>query len=190
MKTILHLEQAGEADRFVFGFEESSGFLAGTHARDKDAVVASMLLCELAADVRARGKTLLEEREDLYARYGYYVAQVDSHVFPGQAGAAQMQAFLEALRQEPPAALAGLAITDFFDYRERTLTHADGAVEPLTLPRSNVLAFRMGERVQVIARPSGTEPKLKLYYSAAADNREEARAIIAALQAEFASRLK
>ncbi len=189
-ETILHLEQAGEADRFVFGFEESSGFLAGTHARDKDAVVASMLLCEWAADVRSRGRTLLEEREALYTRYGFYMAQVDSQVFPGQAGSAQMQAFLESLRQHPVRTLAGLDVTECFDYEARTLTHADGRVEPLTLPRSNVLTFRAGDQAQVIARPSGTEPKLKLYYSASAPAREQALERIAAMQAQMAALLE
>lgn len=189
-ETILHLEQAGEAERFVFGFEESSGFLAGTHARDKDAVVAAMLLCELAADARTRGLTLLEEREALYARFGFYVAQVDSQVFPGQAGAVEMQAFMEQLRQNPPAELAGMAVTERLDYRERTHTFADGRVEPLTLPRSNVLCFRMGDKVQLIARPSGTEPKLKLYYSAAADTRKAAHDMVAALREEMSRRLK
>ena len=185
-ETILHLEQAGEAGRFVFGFEESSGFLAGTHARDKDAVVAAMLMCELAADARVRGQSLAQELDALYARYGYYVGQVDSRVFPGQEGAAEMQAFMESLRQNPPQVLAGLPVTARCDYRARVLTRADGTEEPITLPRSNVLRFQMGEKVQVIARPSGTEPKLKLYYSAAAETREAATAIIEALRAEFA----
>ena len=185
-ETILHLEQAGEAGRFVFGFEESSGFLAGTHARDKDAVVAAMLMCELAADARVRGQSLAQELDALYARYGYYVGQVDSRVFPGQEGAAEMQAFMESLRRNPPQVLAGLPVTARCDYRARVLTRADGTEEPITLPRSNVLRFQMGEKVQVIARPSGTEPKLKLYYSAAAETREAATAIIEALRAEFA----
>ena len=185
-ETILHLEQAGEAGRFVFGFEESSGFLAGTHARDKDAVVAAMLMCELAADARIRNQSLAQELDALYARYGYYVGQVDSRVFPGQEGAAEMQAFMESLRRNPPQALAGLPVTARCDYRARVLTRADGTEEPIALPRSNVLCFQMGEKVQVIARPSGTEPKLKLYYSAAAETRAAAAAIIEALRTEFA----
>ncbi len=188
-ETILHLEQMGEEGRFVFGFEESSGYLAGTHARDKDAVVASMLLCEMAADARARGRSLLEEREALYEKYGFYVSQVDSTVFPGQSGAAEMMAFMESLRNAPPAELAGMAVTERLDYQQRVHVRADGSTVALTLPQSNVLAFRMGDRTQVIARPSGTEPKLKLYYSAADATRESARATIEALQKEFAGRL-
>ncbi len=188
-ETILHLEQAGEEGRFIFGFEESSGYLAGTHARDKDAVVASMLVCEMAADARARGKSLLEEREAMYEKYGFYVSQVDSTVFPGQSGAEEMMNFMESLRTAPPKELAGMTVTERLDYQERIHVKADGSTEPITLPRSNVITFRMGDRIQVIARPSGTEPKLKLYYSAAGDSREAARAAITALQAEFAARL-
>ena len=97
---------------------------------------------------------------------------------------------MEQLRQNPPAELAGMAVTERLDYRERTHTFADGRVEPLTLPRSNVLCFRMGDKVQLIARPSGTEPKLKLYYSAAADTRKAAHDMVAALREEMSRRLK
>jgi len=184
-ETILHLEQAGEENRFVFGFEESSGFLAGTHARDKDAVVASMLLCEMAADAKRRGVTLLQERERLYEEYGYFVGQVDSRVFPGQKGAETMRAFMEKLRQEPPETLAGMHVASCSDYQLQTTRYASGKEETITLPKSNVLAYRLLPMAQVIIRPSGTEPKLKLYYSAAADFRVGAEIQIEVLRGFF-----
>lgn len=171
---IAHLEAEGHPERFIFGFEESYGYLVGGYVRDKDAVVASMLICEMAAWYKGRGKNLGEALDDLYAQYGYYFNKVDSYTFPGSDGMAKMAALMETLRTELPIAIAGRPVTGHTDY-EAGKRYEDGEGETSTgLPASNVMEFRLGKEGSLVARPSGTEPKLKFYYSLRAADRSTA----------------
>ena len=166
-------EQTGDKE-FVIGYEESYGYLVGTHARDKDAVVASMLICEMAAWYKGQGKNLGEALDDLYAQYGFYFNKVDSYTFPGSDGMAKMAALMETLRTELPIAIAGRPVTGHTDY-EAGKRYEDGEGEtPTGLPASNVMEFRLGKEGSLVARPSGTEPKLKFYYSLRAADRPTA----------------
>ena len=171
---IAHLVAEGLPERFIFGFEESYGYLAGGYVRDKDAVVASMLICEMAAWYKGQGKNLGEALDDLYAQYGFYFNKVDSYTFPGSDGMAKMAALMETLRTELPIAIAGRPVTGHTDY-EAGKRYEDGEGEtPTGLPASNVMAFRLGKEGSLVARPSGTEPKLKFYYSLRAADRPTA----------------
>ena len=171
---IAHLEAEGHPERFIFGFEESYGYLAGGYVRDKDAVVASMLICEMAAWYKGQGKNLGEALDDLYAQYGFYFNKVDSYTFPGSDGMAKMAALMETLRTELPIAIASRPVTGHTDY-EAGKRYEDGEGEtPTGLPTSNVMAFRLGKEGSLVARPSGTEPKLKFYYSLRAADRPTA----------------
>ena len=171
---IAHLEAEGHPERFIFGFEESYGYLAGGYVRDKDAVVASMLICEMAAWYKGQGKNLGEALDDLYAQYGFYFNKVDSYTFPGSDGMAKMAALMETLRTELPIAIASRPVTGHTDY-EAGKRYEDGEGEtPTGLPASNVMAFRLGKEGSLVARPSGTEPKLKFYYSLRAADRPTA----------------
>ncbi len=171
---IAHLEAEGHPERFIFGFEESYGYLVGGYVRDKDAVVASMLICEMAAWYKGQGKNLGEALDDLYAQYGFYFNKVDSYTFPGSDGMAKMATLMETLRTELPIAIAGRPVTGHTDY-EAGKRYEDGEGEtPTGLPSSNVMEFRLGKEGSLVARPSGTEPKLKFYYSLRAADRPTA----------------
>lgn len=171
---IAHLEAEGHPERFIFGFEESYGYLAGGYVRDKDAVVASMLICEMAAWYKGQGKNLGEALDDLYAQYGFYFNKVDSYTFPGSDGMEKMAVLMETLRTELPIAIAGRPVTGHTDY-EAGKRYEDGEGEtPTELPASNVMEFRLGKEGSLVARPSGTEPKLKFYYSLRAADRPTA----------------
>ena len=170
------LERAGEAERFLFGFEESCGYLSGAHVRDKDAVNASMLCCEMAAWYRAQGLTLAQAMDALYARFGCYRNELQSVSLPGEDGMERMARIMAALRAGAPETLAGEAVTQVRDYL--------GGIG--ALPKSDVLEFRT-EHVKVIVRPSGTEPKLKLYYAAHADTTDAARALCAAARRDMSA---
>ena len=171
---IAHLEAEGHPERFIFRFEESYGYLAGGYVRDKDAVVASMLICEMAAWYKGQGKNLGEALDDLYAQYGFYFNKVDSYTFPGSDGMEKMAVLMETLRTELPIAIAGRPVTGHTDY-EAGKRYEDGEGEtPTGLPVSNVMEFRLGKEGSLVARPSGTEPKLKFYYSLRAADRPTA----------------
>ena len=182
------LEAAGQADRFIFGFEESYGYLAGTHVRDKDAVVASMLICQMARDYKARGLDLVEALEQLYARYGYHRNATISLEYPGAAGAEKMAAIMERLCAEPPTELAGLPVTACVDYHEGVAMPLVGSTGPAgapdtpqTLPAAAVFEMQLEGGSKVIVRPSGTEPKIKAYLFAAAPTEEAADALLGQL---------
>lgn len=172
------LERAGEAERYLFGFEESYGYLSGPHVRDKDAVNAALLCCEMAAWYRAQGMTLAQAMDALYEKFGYYRNELQSVVLPGEDGMERMSAMLTALRAAPPHTLAGERVTRVRDYL--------GGLD--SLPASDVLELRTAH-VKVIVRPSGTEPKLKLYYSAHARTMAEAAALCAAARRDMSARL-
>ena len=176
---IAKLEEAGEEDRYLLGFEESYGYLSGGYVRDKDAVDGSMLICEMAAWYRAQGKDLGEALDEMYEKFGRYLNQVDSYTFEGADGMARMAGIMESLRKEPPKAMAGVPVTAVTDYQ--TACPDVGGVK---MPPANVLSYTVGEG-SVIVRPSGTEPKLKVYYSIKAPGLPEAKAQKAAIQADI-----
>lgn len=174
---ITNLETQGRADDFIMGFEESYGYLAGTHARDKDAVVGSMLICEMAAYYKTQGKTLLEVMADIYAEFGYYCNTVKSYEFDGEAGMKKMQSIMDDLRKDPPKDLGGAQIVYTADYEtsvEKDLN--TGAQNKIELPKSNVLAYKAENGNGLIVRPSGTEPKIKAYITAIGTDKASAQA--------------
>lgn len=183
---ILELEQNGEQNRFVFGFEESCGYLKGTYARDKDAVVASMLVCEMAASLKLQGKTILDAMNDIYSTYGYYLAHVQSIELTGADAMEKAAKMMADLRGAVPETIGGVKVTAVRDYRSGVAKDLiNGAESPIYLPKSNVLEFLLGEKGSVIARPSGTEPKVKFYYTAVGETKEDAQDLLAALMKQM-----
>ena len=183
---ILALEQKNEENKFIFGFEESCGYLKGTYARDKDAIVASMLVCELAASMKMQGKSILDALEDVYAKYGYYLAYVQSIELTGADAMEKAANMMAELRANAPASIGGAAVTGIRDYKSsiaKDLT--TGAETVIDLPKSNVLEFLLGDKGIVIARPSGTEPKIKFYYTAVGETKESAKALLDACVAQM-----
>jgi phosphoglucomutase len=188
---ITQLEAKGEADRFIVGMEESYGYLSGIHARDKDAVVASTLICEMAAYYKAQGKGLYQVMQELYAKHGMYLSTLLNYGFEGAAGMQKMAQIMDNLRANPPKAFGGLEVLAVADYKTGLVTDVKtGAQTPITLPRSNVLAFSLPNDNKVIARPSGTEPKIKFYLTAVAESRAEAEAVTALLKADVEAFMK
>ena len=158
------LEKKGEENRFVFGFEESYGYLGGTYVRDKDAVIASMLICEMVAYYKSQGKNLIEVLDGLYKKYGYYICAQKSFTCEGESGMKQIKGMMEALRNETPTEINGSTVVKFDDYETSVSRDIkNGGEKIITLPRSNVLCFYMEDGCSLIVRPSGTEPKIKLY---------------------------
>lgn len=169
-EVIFGLEQQGEGERFIFGFEESCGYLSGGYVRDKDAVDASLLLVEMASVYKLEGKTLLDVLEDIYRRHGIYKNTVDSFAFEGADGMAKMAAIMQGLRENPPEMIGGKAVPVRTDYAVST-RYENGVPTPIALPKSDVLEYELDGGCSVIVRPSGTEPKIKIYYSLVADSR-------------------
>lgn len=153
---IASLEAAGEVDRFIFGFEESYGYLAGPYVRDKDAIIGSMLICEMAAYYRSIGSSIKERLEEIYAKFGRYLNKVDSFEFPGLSGMDKMTGIMESLRKNPPKEIAGYPVQKVTDYKKP---------EETGLPAANVLIFSLEGGATVVVRPSGTEPKIKTYFT-------------------------
>jgi len=183
---ILTLEEKGEENKFVFGFEESCGYLKGTYARDKDAVVASMLVCEMAADLKMQGKTVLDALEDIYEKYGFYLAHVQSIELKGADAMEKAAAMMASLRCDVPAAIGGAKVTAVNDYSVSLAKNLEtGEETPINLPKSNVLELIMGQQGSVIARPSGTEPKVKFYYTAVGKTKADAKALLDAMIAQM-----
>ena len=161
---ILGFEQSGKGS-YLFGFEESYGCLIGTYARDKDAIVATMALCEAAAYYKTQGKTLWDAMIEMYEQFGYYKDAIQSVTMKGIEGLQKIQEIMNSLRQNPPAEFAGHKVVAVRDYKADTITDvATGAVEPTGLPNSNVLYYELTDDAWVCVRPSGTEPKVKFYY--------------------------
>ena len=178
------LKDAGEEDRFLMGFEESYGYLVGTHARDKDAIVATMLCVEMASWYAARNMDLYEAMDVLYQRYGYYLNGVVNAAYPGAEGAAKMAQIMSSLRKNPLEMVGNYKVVDVTDYAEfAEMPRVSGLQKeaPQTLPASNVIEYRLEGDNKVIFRPSGTEPKVKAYLFANGKTREEAEARIAEL---------
>ena len=164
---IAQLEAAGEVDRFIFGFEESYGYLAGPYVRDKDAVIGSMLICELAAYYRSIGSSIKQRLEEIYKEYGRYLNKVDSFEFPGLSGMDKMAGIMSGLRTNPPKDFAGKKVVKVMDYTKP---------EETGLPAANVLIYSLDDGSTVVVRPSGTEPKIKAYYTTLGKDLAEAEA--------------
>lgn len=177
------LEQKGEQDRYIFGFEESYGYLAGSYVRDKDAVVASMLICEMAAFYRAQGLTLIDVRKKMYEEYGNYCNMLSTFEFDGAEGMQKMSAIMDKMRTEVPAEVAGAKVVALADYENSVKKDlVAGTSKEILLPKSNVITFYLEDGATIIIRPSGTEPKIKIYYTTIGKTREEA----VATQAKYA----
>ena len=184
---ILNLEEKGEENMFVFGFEESCGYLKGTYARDKDAVVASMLVCEMAASLKLQGKTILDALDDLYSTYGYYLAYVQSVELTGADAMEKAANMMADLRENVPATIGGAKVTAVRDYKiSKAKNVVTGEESVIDLPKSNVLELLLGDKGSVIARPSGTEPKVKFYYTAVGETKAEAQKLLDACVAQMA----
>ncbi len=171
---ILNLEMVGQQERFIFGFEESYGYLAGPYVRDKDAIVASMLICEMAAYYRSIGSSMKEQLESIYRKFGRYLNKVDSFEFTGLSGIHKMAGIMEGLRKNPPAEIGGYKVVKVTDYLKSSETG---------LPVANVLIYTLEGGATVVVRPSGTEPKVKAYYTTLGKDLQEAEAQKAQLSA-------
>lgn len=166
------LESKHEQACFIFGFEESYGYLSGSFVRDKDAVNASLLICEMVAYYKYQGKSLLDVLDTLYLQFGYYQSRLLTFAFEGSTGFAKMSGLLASLRETKPALIAGLAVEAVADYQSSVSTSAKGEQETIYLPKSNVLRFFLAGGNEAVVRPSGTEPKLKIYLNVTADSKE------------------
>ena len=164
---IAQLETAGEVDRFIFGFEESYGYLAGPYVRDKDAIIGSMLICEMAAYYRSIGSSIKQRLEEIYAEYGRYLNKVDSYEFPGLSGMDKMAGIMQGLRENPLTEIGGYKVVKVTDYKKP---------EETGLPAANVLIYALEGGATVIVRPSGTEPKIKTYFTTIGKDLAEAQA--------------
>ena len=164
---IAQLESAGQVDRFIFGFEESYGYLAGPYVRDKDAIIGSMLICEMAAYYRSIGSSIKERLEAIYAKFGRYLNKVDSFEFPGLSGMEKMAGIMDGLRKAPPAEIGGYKVVSVTDYKD---------TEKTGLPAANVLIYALEGGATVVVRPSGTEPKIKTYFTTLGKDLAEAQA--------------
>ncbi len=185
------LEEKGEENRYIFGFEESYGYLSGGYVRDKDAVDASMLICEMAAYYRTQGITLLEARENMYKKYGMFYQTLYSFTFEGESGMFKMNDIMSTLRNDPPAEIAGLKVVRFDDYKTSISKDiASGAETEITLPKSNVLAFFLEGGNKAIVRPSGTEPKIKTYLTAIQPTKDEAVVLEQKIYNDFSKHFK
>ncbi len=188
--TILSLEQQGRAHEVVFAFEESCGFLKGTYARDKDAQVACMLACELAAACKLDGLNVVEKLELLYQKYGYYRTKVVSVELDGEEGKQRCVDFIDSLRETPFAEIGGIPVTRIADYRDGIAQDCKtGKKTQLNFPSSNVLSYELGPCGQVILRPSGTEPKLKIYLFAANVSEEVATQSLCAMLTDVSAHM-
>lgn len=178
---ILNFEQSGKG-HYLFGFEESYGCLIGTHARDKDAIVATMALCEAAAYYRTQGKTLWDAMIEMYEKYGYYIDDIQTITLKGIEGLEKIQEILSTLRENTPAKIGKYEVLSARDYQLDTVKDMKtGAVTPTGLPKSNVLYYDLSEDAWLCVRPSGTEPKVKFYYGVKGENLEDAKALSAEL---------
>lgn len=188
---ITELEAKGEASRFVVGMEESYGYLSGIHARDKDAVVASTLICEMAAYYKTKGISLYEKMQEIYAEHGYYLNRVESFEFKGESGMEKMAQIMETLRKDRLSSIADYKVIEASDYKASEKINLEtGVAETIELPKSNVLAYSLSNSNGVIIRPSGTEPKIKVYFTARGKTKNEAEQIFSSLSDDMQKYLK
>ena len=185
------LEKEGKENRFLFGFEESYGCLAGSYVRDKDAVLASMLICEMAAFYSREGKSLGDVLDELFARYGYHLCSQKSFSFEGEQGGEAMRNMMETLRRSPVVSVAGFKAVKLSDYKQsRTKDLSTGEETPLSFPTSDILEYFFEDGSRAVIRPSGTEPKIKIYFFVVRPTSEEARSVETKLKEEFEALLK
>lgn len=183
---ITELEKKNEENRYIFGFEESYGYLSGGYVRDKDAVDASMLICEMASYYKLQGLSLLDVMEGIYRKYGFYCNLQVSFTCEGESGMERMQGIMNTLREQPPVKLGGKDVTVFSDYLAGTHKDmANGKTTDTNLPQSNVLAFSLSDGSSVTVRPSGTEPKIKVYIEAVSKDKNSAEKHAELLVEEF-----
>ena len=180
------LEKKGEPERYIFGFEESYGYLSGSFVRDKDAVNASLLICEMFAYYKAQGLSLVDVLDGLYRQHGYYEGRLLSYTFEGSSGFAHMQDMMKNLREEPPADIGGLKVQKTGDYQLSVMKDENGETV-IDLPKSNVIRFFLAEGCEAVVRPSGTEPKLKIYLTTAGETPEACAETAEKLEAYFAA---
>ena len=185
-----HLEQKSEQNRYIFGFEESYGYLSGSYVRDKDGVNASLLICEMTAFYKNQNKTLFDVLESLYKKYGYFETELDSFEFLGSVGFKKMQDIMKNFLDSPPKEIINKKVLEFYDYNNSIKINFDGTKQEIDLPKSNVIKFLLENNNSVVIRPSGTEPKLKIYYSAQSSKRDEAKNIITELKNYFFNIIK
>ena len=173
-----NLEEKGEENRFVFGFEESYGYLAGSYVRDKDAVLGAMIICEMASFYKQQGKTLIQIMNDIYAEFGLYINEQLSFTCEGASGMEQINNIMKSLRKNPPKSIGGLDTIALSDYElSKSTDFASGTISEIKLPKSNVLTFKLTNDCTAIVRPSGTEPKIKVYVEARGENEANAKAL-------------
>ena len=187
-ETIKKLEEKGEENRFLLGFEESYGYLVGTRVRDKDGVVATLLISEMAAYYTSIGSSVNKALQEIYKKFGYYLNKVDSYQFEGLSGMDKMRRIMNGLRANAPVQLGAMKVTATEDYK--SLTHTDtatGRQSHIDLPSANILIYYLEGGHQVIVRPSGTEPKIKVYYSIKGDSESRARSIKEKIDADIAA---
>ncbi len=188
---ITNLEKKGEQNRFVAGMEESYGYLSGIHARDKDAVVASTLICEMAAYYKSKGKSLYQVMQDIYAEHGMYLNKVLNFAFEGAAGMEKMAKIMDGLRENAPKEIGGMKVLAVSDYKNSvTVDTETGDQTVIELPKSNVLAYKLPSSNGVIIRPSGTEPKIKVYITACAKTAEDAEKISDTIEKDMEQYMK
>ena len=188
---ILGLEEAGEPERYIFGFEESYGYLSGTFVRDKDAVTASMLICEMACYYKAQGKTLFDALNDIESELGFYINKQASFTFEGQQGMQIMAGIMDGLGTNPPTEISDSKVVEIRDYDKSVIKNLEnGTEEKIDLPSSKVLEYRLDNGCSLIVRPSGTEPKIKIYVSAVAETKTESIALCDALIAAGSELMK
>lgn len=178
---IAELEEAGRESDFIFGFEESYGYLSGGYVRDKDAVNASMLICEMASYYKEKGMTLVDAISGLYEKYGYYTNATFNFAFEGQDGMKTMAEIMDRLRVQGPSEIAGLKVLSYSDY-EQSVRYENGQQFPVTLPKSNVLQYMLEDGNKFTIRPSGTEPKIKIYVSGKGATKEASEALVESMQ--------
>lgn len=182
------LEKQGEEDRFILGYEESYGYLCGPYVRDKDAVAGAMIMTEMAAYYKKQGKTLIDALDDLYQKHGYYYNYVDNIAFEGSDGMQKMAGIMKKLCENPPQELAGCKVQTVYDYTKRQKRSSEGH-EPIALPATNAIALEMEGDHMLVVRPSGTEPKLKVYYMIKADNQAACEVLTAKIAEELSALL-
>lgn len=180
------LEKDGQENRYIWGFEESYGYLSGSFVRDKDGVNASLLICEMFAYYQSKGLSLVDVLHGLYAKYGAFQNALQSFTFEGAEGFATMQKIMADFRENAPAEVLGRKVLRKSDYKTSVMTDAAGKTSPIDMPSSDVLKFDLEGDISLVVRPSGTEPKLKIYYSVKADSEEQARALVEQYQTHYA----
>ena len=177
---IAELEEQNRVNDYLLGYEESYGYLLGEHVRDKDAISAVMLVADMCGYYKKQGKTLIDVLEELFEEFGYYENKTVTFAFEGASGLEKMSALMENIRNVPPVEVAGAKVVEISDYK-LSYTKNEQGITPITLPKSNVLGYKLSDGCSFLVRPSGTEPKLKIYMFAKAENQDKSKNRVAEL---------